>query len=166
MEPVRLRTQRDDAYIKLIEQALRDFNDMLHGMYERARPAFFAGLSSNAFDGDPLLPAVSQRAELALHLAGVEETTRKTGHLAFVRSQGCVVRTKFRTECRGPIEAHHVRTAANSGIGMKPPDTAVVGLCTRHHRALHGAGRRTFETTYGVDLTEEARRLVALAADI
>jgi hypothetical protein len=90
----------------------------------------------------------------------------KTCHLAFVRSQGCVVRPKARTECRGPIEAHHVRTAANSGIGMKPPDTVAVGLCTRHHRALHAAGRRTFEAAYGVDLTEEARRLVTLAADI
>ena len=166
MEPVRLRTQRDDAYIKLIEQALRDFNDMLHDMYERVRPAFFAGLPSNAFDADPALPPVPQCAELALHIAGVGGDGVKTDHLAFVRSQGCVVRNKARTECRGPIEAHHVRTAANSGIGMKPPDTAAVGLCTRHHRALHGAGRRTFETTYSVDLTEEARRLVALAADI
>lgn len=166
MEPVRLRTQRDDAYIKLIEQALGDFNDMLHDMYERVRPAFFAGLPSNAFDADPALPPVPQCAELALHTAGVGGDGVKTDHLAFVRSQGCVVRNKARTECRGPIEAHHVRTAANSGIGMKPPDTAAVGLCTRHHRALHGAGRRTFETTYSVDLTEEAQRLVALAADI
>ena len=67
MEPVRLRTQRDDAYIKLIEQALRDFNDMLHDMYERVRPAFFAGLPSNAFDGDPVLPPMPQSAELALY---------------------------------------------------------------------------------------------------
>jgi hypothetical protein len=159
---VRLRTQRDDAYIKLIERALRDFNDMLHDLYERARPAFFAALPSNAFDGDTVLSSVPQRAERALHIAGVGDGV-KTSHLAFVRSQGCVVRTK---ECRGSIEAHHVRTAANSGIGMKPPDTAAVGLCTRHHRLLHGSGRRTFETTYSVDLAEEAQRLVALAADI
>jgi hypothetical protein len=83
-----------------------------------------------------------------------------TDHLAFVRSQGCVVYTRTNSiQCFGPIEAHHVRTAANSGIGMKPPGSAAVGLCTRHHRALHSAGRRTFETTYGVDLTGEARRL-------
>jgi hypothetical protein len=165
MEPVRLRTQRDDAYIKLIEQALRDFNDMLHDMYERARPAFFSGLPSNALDGDPPVPLVLHRAKRAAHIAGVGDGA-KASHLAFVRSQGCIVHTKARTECRGPIEAHHVRTAANSGIGIKPPDTAAVGLCTLHHRTLHAAGRRTFETTYGIDLTEEARRLVALAADI
>jgi hypothetical protein len=165
MEPVRLRTQRDDAYIKLIEQALRDFNDMLHDMYERARPAFFSGLPSNALDGDPPVPLVLHRAKRAVHIAGVGDGA-KASHLTFVRSQGCIVHTKARTECRGPIEAHHVRTAANSGIGIKPPDTAVVGLCTLHHRTLHAAGRRTFETTYGIDLTEEARRLVALAADI
>ena len=162
MEPVRLRTQRDDAYIKLIEQALRDFNDMLHNMYERVRPAFFAGLPSNAFDVVPMLPPVPQHAERALRIAGVGDGV-KIGHLAFVRSQGCVVRTKARTECRGPIEAHHVRTAANSGIGMKPPDDSAVGLCMRHHRALHGVGRRTFETTYGVDLIEEARWLARIS---
>jgi hypothetical protein len=165
MEPVRLRTQRDDAYIKLIEQALRDFNDMLHDMYERVRPAFFAGLLSDAFDTDPILPPVPQCAELALPIAGVGGDGVKTCHLAFVRSLGCVVRNRAWTECRGRIEAHHVRTAANSGIGMKPPDTAAVGLCARHHRTLHSEGRRTFEKTYSVDLNEEARRLVALAAD-
>jgi hypothetical protein len=164
MEPVRLRTQRDDAYIKLIERALHDFNDMLHDMYERVRPAFFAGIASNAFDA-PRAPARAATAELAFHIAGVGGDDSKTPHLAFVRSQGCVVRSRAWTECRGRIEAHHVRTAANSGMGMKPPDTAAVGLCARHHRTLHSEGRRTFETTYSVDLNEEARRLVALAAD-
>lgn len=82
-------------------------------------------------------------------------------HLRYVRAQGCVIRVKAADRCYGPIEAHHVRTAANSGMGMKPPPAATVGLCALHHRALHNSGRRTFETTYGVDLAAEARRLAA-----
>src|SRR5580698_1483587 len=80
-------------------------------------------------------------------------------HLTFVRAQGCVVRTKATARCLGPTEAHHVRTAANSGMGMKPPDSTAVGLCTRHHRALHTVGKRTFEARHGVDLVAEADRL-------
>jgi hypothetical protein len=82
-------------------------------------------------------------------------------HLAFVRAQGCVVRPTPADRCFGPIEAHHVRSAANSGMGMKPPDTAAVGLCCRHHRALHTMGRRTFETLHAVDLAAQAARLAA-----
>lgn len=88
---------------------------------------------------------------------------RNPAHLAFVRSQGYVVPGRGRAGCRGPIEAHHVRTAANSGIGMKPPDSSATGLCVYHHRALHTLGRRTFETTYGVDLVAEGRRLSDIA---
>ncbi len=80
-------------------------------------------------------------------------------HLAFVRAQGCVVRGKAADHCLGPTEAHHVRTAANSGMGMKPSDHCAVGLCVRHHRALHAHGRRTFEARHGVDLAAEATRL-------
>jgi hypothetical protein len=86
---------------------------------------------------------------------------RTSDHLTFVRSQGCVVRGSAATPCFGPIEAHHVRTAANSGMGMKPPNSAAVGLCALHHRALHTTGRRTFETKHRVDLMAEARRLAA-----
>jgi hypothetical protein len=43
-------------------------------MHERVRPAFFAGLPSNAFDADLVLPSVLQRVELALHHAGAGET--------------------------------------------------------------------------------------------
>jgi len=83
-----------------------------------------------------------------------------TDHLAFVRSQGCIVRGKG-DRCLGPVQAHHVRTAANSGMGMKPPHSEVVGLCFGHHRE-HDRGKRTFAAKYNVDLAAEARRLAAL----
>lgn len=79
-------------------------------------------------------------------------------YLTYVREQGCVVRGR-KDRCFGPVQAHHVRTAANAGMGMKPPDTAGVGLCHCHHRCLHQIGRHTFEARYGVDLAAEAARL-------
>lgn len=80
-------------------------------------------------------------------------------HLSFVRAQGCVVRTKAADRCFGPTEAHHVRAAANSGMGMKPPDTTAAGLCFRHHKELHAKGKRSFEARHRVDLAAEATRL-------
>jgi hypothetical protein len=80
-------------------------------------------------------------------------------HLKKVRAKGCVIRAKAGDRCHGPTEAHPVRTAANSGMGMKPPDSAAIGLCVHHHKALHLIGKRTFETRHGVDLAAEAARL-------
>ena len=62
MEAVKRRTHRDEPYIKLVDQALRDFNDMLHDMYEKVRPAFFA-----------LPPTEPDRTGLALEIAGIGE---------------------------------------------------------------------------------------------
>jgi hypothetical protein len=92
-----------------------------------------------------------------------EDKPPRHDHLKFVREQGCVVASSARgPKCLGIVAAHHVRTAANAGTGMKPPDTASVGLCWRHHSLLHSMGRKTFEATYGVGLAEEAERLASL----
>lgn len=78
-------------------------------------------------------------------------------HLAWLRQQPCVVQG-----CLGqPVEAHHVRTAANAGMGMKPDDREAVPTCHAHHMAIHSHGWLTFETTYGLDLRAEARRYAA-----
>lgn len=72
-------------------------------------------------------------------------------HLKFVRSFACSV-----PGCqRWPIEAHHIRTAANSGTGMKPADRWVISLCLEHHNEVHN-GQETFEAKYGLDPTELA----------
>lgn len=72
-------------------------------------------------------------------------------HLDFVREFGCSVPGCGSTM----IDAHHVRTAANSGKGMKPADRWVVSLCHDHHMELH-RGDKTFEAKYGLDLKEMA----------
>lgn len=76
-------------------------------------------------------------------------------HRAWVRNQHCVV---LRVECSKTHHAHHVRTAATAGTGMKPPDADCVCLCAVHHSEGHRTGWQTFQTKYGVDLQ-------ALAAD-
>lgn len=59
-------------------------------------------------------------------------------HLKFVRTLPCL-------KCRkAPSEAAHIRTAANSGTGLKPPDWHVVPLCSQHHRIQHQIGQLSF----------------------
>lgn len=78
-------------------------------------------------------------------------------HLAWVRSQGCVVADAG--GCSGPVHAHHIRTAANSGTGLKPDDRFAVGLCACHHDAVHRYGHLTFQAMYGINLMERAALL-------
>lgn len=80
-------------------------------------------------------------------------------HLAFVRSQPCCVPGCTRT----PVQPHHVRTAANSGTALKPPDTETVPLCVAHHAEGHRTGWRTFEDRHGVDLAWHARDMAKMA---
>lgn len=77
--------------------------------------------------------------------------------LAYVRSLPCSCRGKT---CLGPIQAHHLRTAANSGTSIKPQDIGFCApLCLGHHHEFHLIGRHTFAEKYGVDLTEIAAKL-------
>jgi hypothetical protein len=81
-------------------------------------------------------------------------------HLAWIRCQPCAVEGLF---CGGIIHAHHVRTAANSGTAMLPPDDETVPLCAIHHAEFHRAGAQTFQDAYDVDLKRVARDLRALS---
>lgn len=78
---------------------------------------------------------------------------RDPKHLAWVREQTCCVPLCL---SRPSIIAHHVRSAATSGTGMKPPDSSTVPLCMLHHDEGHHRGWKTFEDKYGIDLTEAA----------
>lgn len=73
-------------------------------------------------------------------------------HLRLIRSLPCSVPGCYQS----PIHAHHVRTAANSGTGLKPDDRMAVPLCFEHHAEIHHIGKRTFEHKYGVDLRQVA----------
>lgn len=54
-----------------------------------------------------------------------------------------------------PAELHHPRTGV--GAARRAPDSAVISLCTEHHRGnsgVHGMGRKAFERHYGVTEAE------------
>lgn len=84
-------------------------------------------------------------------------------HLAYIRTLPCCVIGCRRT----PIEAHHIRTAANSGTGVKPDDRWAVPLCggpDGHHMEFHRIGRHSFERKHKIDLMTEAAFLGAAGA--
>jgi hypothetical protein len=76
---------------------------------------------------------------------------RNRRHLDWIRTLPCCV-----PGCQRPCIPHHVRTAANSGTALKPPDTETVPLCHEHHQELHDKGRITFQRKHAVDLAEIA----------
>ena len=69
-------------------------------------------------------------------------------HRAFVKRHLCVI-----PKCNNrDVEFAHLRTAANSGMGMKPPDWYGIGLCSYHHKIAHSRGHATMAEENGVDL--------------
>lgn len=73
---------------------------------------------------------------------------RCPAHLAFVRSHACSVPGCQLT----PIEAAHVRTGTDAGLGFKPGDNHAISLCAMHHRLQHQHGERAFEKMTGIDM--------------
>jgi hypothetical protein len=89
------------------------------------------------------------------------DALRSPVHLKWVRTLGCGIPGCFGT----PIHAHHDRSAANSGTGLKPGDENVVNLCAYHHYELHQRGKRGFQAKYGLELADHARWLSAQSPD-
>lgn len=70
---------------------------------------------------------------------------RSPAHCNFVTSHECCV-----DGCDGrPIEAAHVRLGSHTGMGQKPDDWRVVGLCRHHHSYQHEIGEKTFWDAIG-----------------
>jgi hypothetical protein len=83
-------------------------------------------------------------------------------HRKFVRSHHCCV-----PGCEdGPIEFAHVRSAANSGTGVKPADWSAISLCSSHHAEQHRIGQPAFERRYGINLAALAAEFVLGSPDV
>jgi hypothetical protein len=71
-------------------------------------------------------------------------------HRAWVRKHACSIKG-----CKGsPIEFAHLRTSANSGVGLKPPDSCGISLCRGHHLRAHARGHVTVAEENGMTLDD------------
>jgi hypothetical protein len=85
-------------------------------------------------------------------------TRKNPAHIEFVKSLPCCVPGCLSWDTSDP---HHVRTAANSGTGLKPPDSGhTVPMCHDHHLEYHQIGKRTFQAKHGIDLAQIASELI------
>lgn len=83
-------------------------------------------------------------------------------HDRFVRSHCCVVPGCATGE---RIELAHLRSAANSGTGLKPASWYTVSLCMTHHSQAHEIGHDTFAELYKVNLWDLAKEFVRRSPD-
>lgn len=86
------------------------------------------------------------------------------GRVAFVKSLPCPVCEAVGMSGRWTVQRENAHVVGG-GAGRKADFTAIVPLCSHHHRALHAAGSLSaFYVTFGgrVDLAREAARVEAL----
>ena len=92
-------------------------------------------------------------------------------HNQYVESLPCCARIEYapHINCGGDVVMHHVKTSANSGVGIKPKHWYGVPLCHQHHMTwAHGshAGSATHEDRhdvllpYAVQLTADRMKLM------
>ncbi|HVJ31608.1 MAG TPA: hypothetical protein VND94_00715 [Terriglobia bacterium] len=84
------------------------------------------------------------------------DVIRCASHLAWLRTRQCAVARAAGHVCEGKIEAAHVRSGTDGGIGIKPSDIYALPLCAGGHREQHCIGEAAFERRYGIDLKQIA----------
>ncbi len=91
---------------------------------------------------------------------------RSTKHLAFVRSQACLVHDGKGNRCNGTIiQAHHLTFCGGHGIALKECDSLTVPLCHSHHINLHHIGEKQWWKHWDIDAEQEAKNLAMLSPD-
>lgn len=88
---------------------------------------------------------------------------RCPGHLAWVRGHECVVlaANRYDKSCEGRVEAAHVRSGTDGGLGKKPGDNFTFPACAGHHAEQHRIGEQQFARKYRLNLREIADALWA-----
>lgn len=115
------------------------------------------------------LPKRLKRPKMGLRESSV---IRCPGHLKWVRGHECCITGRLQRipergpwdpssahTCEGHIEAMHVRTGTDGGIGMKPSDCWAIPGCSKAHREQHQIGEHSFERLYGIDMKLIAEQL-------
>lgn len=75
---------------------------------------------------------------------------RSPSHLQWVRGHECAI--AGRHECKGRIQAAHVRNGTDGGMGVKPSDCFVIPLCEAAHEWQHFIGEQAFELATGIKM--------------
>lgn len=131
-----LRTlDRDLSARELAERLINTFKSRARDIVEETAPA-----------KDPVRPpAISDERTKTPFLFPKEKRIRDPAHLAFVRTQPCLI-------CgRQPTQAHHLRFAQRRALGLKVSDEFTVPLCATHHDQLHRRGdEQAFWASHGV----------------
>ncbi len=110
-----------------------------------------------------ILPKKRQPQRSGIERAPKREWPR---HRKWLRSHECVCTLWNKlANCEGRIEVSHIRTAANSGTGLKPHDSSAVPMCHLHHFVYHNAGHAEFEKVYGLDLANLAAEFTQRSPD-
>ena len=82
---------------------------------------------------------------------------RCQSHLAWVRKHRCCV-----PGCMGDeIQAAHVRSSCDGGMGQKPGDQWTISLCLWHHMQQHEEGEPIFQKIHGIDMIALAKEFAA-----
>lgn len=105
------------------------------------------------------LPRRRKREPLGLREA---PQIRCPGYLQFVRGHECVVAAGdwgLASPCSGRMEACHVRSGTDGGMGVKPSDCFTFPACTIHHAEQHRIGEQQFARKYGLNLRQIADQL-------
>jgi len=124
------------AYQKQIEEAALFHPDEADQAPELASapPPTGAGAPGPASGG--VHPTADSQRQQHTGLAFPKEPPRRRSkeHLAFIRSQGCLVCQKT------PADAHHLKFAQPRTLGRKVSDEFTIPLCRSHHQSLHRQG--------------------------
>lgn len=80
----------------------------------------------------------NQKLWTAMEAAGIYSQQE---HKKYIESLPCCgLKFAIHIRCQGDVVAHHVKTSANSGVGIKPLDWFTVPVCHAHHMTwAHGS---------------------------
>lgn len=85
---------------------------------------------------------------------------RSASHLKWIRGHHCAITND---DCAGKIEAAHVRTGTDGGMGVKPGDNWTIPLCSVHHAWQHHHGEQSFERQYCINMKRLAEHMWGLS---